>query len=107
MYKRQILFRPLGREDLRRIVDLQLVRVSRLARDAGVVLDVDAAARDRIVEEGYDPAFGARPLKRAIQRLIQDPLASYLLDEGMEPGAVVRVTVGGEDGELTFERGGT
>ena len=102
-----ILFRPLGREDLRRIVDLQLVRVSRLARDAGVVLDVDAAARDRIVEEGYDPAFGARPLKRAIQRLIQDPLASYLLDEGMEPGAVVRVTVGGEDGELTFERGGT
>jgi ATP-dependent Clp protease ATP-binding subunit ClpB len=102
-----ILFRPLGREDLRRIVDLQLVRVSRLARDAGVVLDVDAAARDRVVEEGYDPAFGARPLKRAIQRLIQDPLASYLLDEGMEPGAVVRVTVGGEDGELTFERGGT
>jgi ATP-dependent Clp protease ATP-binding subunit ClpB len=102
-----ILFKPLGREDLRRIVDLQMARVSRLALDAGVVLEVDATARDRVVEEGYDPAFGARPLKRAIQRLIQDPLASHLLAEGVEQGAVVRVTAEGEDGELTFERDGT
>ena len=102
-----ILFKPLGREDLRRIVDLQLARVSRLALEAGIVLEVDATARDRVVEEGYDPAFGARPLKRAIQRLIQDPLASHLLAEGVEQGAVVRVTSEGEDGELTFERDGT
>jgi ATP-dependent Clp protease ATP-binding subunit ClpB len=105
-----ILFRPLGRDDLSRIVDLQLARVTRLAAEAGVTLEVDPAARERIVEEGYDPAFGARPLKRAIQRLVQDPLAIHLLEEGIgeagDGSVVVRVSGGGPGGELTFERGG-
>jgi ATP-dependent Clp protease ATP-binding subunit ClpB len=105
-----ILFRPLGRDDLSRIVDLQLARVTRLAAEAGVILEVDATARERIVEEGYDPAFGARPLKRAIQRLVQDPLAIHLLGEGIGEGVegmrAVRVSAPEGRGELTFERGG-
>ncbi len=93
-----ILFRPLSEEDLRKIVDIQLARVAELGAEAGVRIVVDADLRDRLAREGYDPAFGARPLKRVIQRRIQDPLALRLLEEEVEDGTEVRVRPGGERG---------
>ena len=98
-----VVFKPLGREELGVIVDLQLRRLQQLADDLEVVIDVTDDAKRRITEVGYDPVFGARPLKRAIQRLVQDPLAMYLLDHDLAAGTRIRVDVG-EDGEsLTFQ----
>jgi len=99
-----VVFRPLGEGELRAIIDLQLRRVEGLATELGIILEVDDAARDRLAAEGYDPVFGARPLKRAIQRSIQDPLALFLLDEELAEGTRVRVTVGREPtAGLVFE----
>ena len=86
-----ILFRPLGRGELRAIVGLQLKRVVGLAADLGVILEVTPGAVDLISEVGFDPAYGARPLKRAIQRLLQDPLALHLLDSEVPEGTRIRV----------------
>ena len=100
-----ILFRPLSEEDLRKIVDIQLARVAELGAEAGVRIVVDVELRDRLAREGYDPAFGARPLKRVIQRRIQDPLALRLLEEEVEEGTEVRVRPAGDRGaaaEFTF-----
>jgi ATP-dependent Clp protease ATP-binding subunit ClpB len=93
-----VVFRPLGQGELRRIVDLQLRRVEKLAADAGLVLEVTDRARDFLAREGYDPVYGARPLKRAIQRQIQDPLALHMLEEEIAEGSIARVEVseGGE-----------
>ena len=93
-----VVFRPLGQAELRRIVDLQLRRVEKLAADAGLVLEVTDQARDFLAREGYDPVYGARPLKRAIQRQIQDPLALHMLEEEIAEGSIARVDVaeGGE-----------
>jgi ATP-dependent Clp protease ATP-binding subunit ClpB len=87
-----VVFRPLSRADLRRIVDLQLERVARLAADLGVTLEVDDSAKERLAAEGYDPAFGARPLKRVVQQRIQNPLAMALLEKGVGEGGHVRVS---------------
>ena len=97
-----IVFRPLGREELRAIVDLQLERVKRLLREREIELQVSEAAEDLVAQEGYDPAFGARPLKRAIQRLIQNPLAVRMLDGEFADGDTIRVDRSGNS--LTFER---
>ena len=99
-----IVYKPLTQGDLRSIVDLQLRRVEGLVRELGVVLTVTDEAKDFLAREGYDPAFGARPLKRAIQRDVQDPLALYLLDEEMPEGSTIRVGVGADSGKLVFER---
>ena len=74
-----------------------------LASELGIQLDIDTAARAHIAAEGYEPAFGARPLKRAIQRCLQDPLALYLLEEDLEEGAVVHVRVSDDGERLVFE----
>ncbi len=74
-----VLFHPLGKEHLAEIVEIQLRRVKKLLADKGYQLDVTDSAREYIAEEGYDPTFGARPLKRAIQRELQDPLALKIL----------------------------
>ncbi len=96
-----VVFRPLGQEELRRIVDLQLERVKRLTDEQGVVLDVTPAARDFLAREGYDPVFGARPVKRAIQRSVQNPLALFLLDEEVPEGTRIVVEPDGA-GALSF-----
>jgi ATP-dependent Clp protease ATP-binding subunit ClpB len=98
-----VVFRPLGEAQLREIVDLQLARVDALARDVGVSLEVTDAAKGFLAREGYDPVFGARPLKRAIQRSIQDPLALYLLDEEVAQGSVIRVDLADGGDRLEFE----
>ena len=99
-----IVYKPLTRCDLRSIVDLQLRRVVGLAGDLGVVLTVTDEVKDFLAREGYDPAFGARPLKRAIQRELQDPLALYLLDGESWEGSTIRVAMGADGDKLVFER---
>ncbi len=89
-----ILFGSLDESDLARIVDLQLVRVTERLAQKQFKLEVDAAARKRLAEEGYDPQFGARPLKRAIQEFVLNPLATRLLGGEFQPGDTIRVTVG-------------
>ena len=98
-----IVFRPLSQELIERIVDLQLRRVDKLTVELGFRLVVSDAAKSFLAREGYDPAYGARPLKRAIQRRLQDPLALRLLEDDVPEGSVVRVDVapGGEG--LVFE----
>ncbi len=98
-----LIFRPLGREELERVVGIQLDRLAALARDRHVELEVTAAARSRIVEAGYDPAFGARPIKRAIQRLVSDPLAMAFLEGRFHDGDVIEADAGGSD-TLEFRR---
>jgi ATP-dependent Clp protease ATP-binding subunit ClpB len=82
-----IVFRPLGEAELYRIVELQLRRVERLLADRRITLEPTDAAKAVVAREGHDPAYGARPLKRAIQRLIQNPLALRILEEDIPEGA--------------------
>jgi ATP-dependent Clp protease ATP-binding subunit ClpB len=94
-----VVFHPLRRDDLRRIVDLQLSRVQGMAADLGVTLEVDDQVKDLLAREGYDPVFGARPLKRVIQNRIQNPLALRLLEAEVEEGTRIRVHVPTEGGD--------
>jgi ATP-dependent Clp protease ATP-binding subunit ClpB len=96
-----VLFHPLDREHLKEIVDIQLRRVEKLLHEKGYTLDITPEARQYLAEVGYDPDFGARPLKRAIQRELQDPLALEVLSGKVQPGDQIRVTAG-KDG-LKFE----
>jgi len=86
------------------IIDLQLGRVSKMLADRGVKLEVTAAAKDAIMTEGYDAAYGARPMRRAIQRLIQDPLALRLLAGDFLAGETVVADKEGEGGKLKFTK---
>ncbi|HVA58705.1 MAG TPA: ATP-dependent chaperone ClpB [Gemmatimonadaceae bacterium] len=99
-----VVFRPLGREQIVRIVDLQLAHLEKLLADRKLTLEVTPEAKRLLAEEGYDPAFGARPLKRAIQRLVQNPLAMAVLEDKFAEGDLVVVTLGA-DGGIAFERG--
>ena len=99
-----MVFRPLGRSDLERIVDLQMGRVAKLAAGQGITLDVRPGARRTIASEGYDPAFGARPLRRAVQRLVQDPLAAALLEGTVSPESTVVVDAARDGAGLTLKQ---
>jgi ATP-dependent Clp protease ATP-binding subunit ClpB len=89
-----VVFHPLSREHIAQIVDIQLRRVAALLKERGFTLEVSEAAREHLAEVGYDPDFGARPLKRAIQRELQDPLALRILSGAFHEGEVVRVERG-------------
>jgi ATP-dependent Clp protease ATP-binding subunit ClpB len=91
-----VIFRPLGREELTRIVDIQLGLLRRRLEDRRIHLEVTEAARALLGREGYDPTFGARPLKRTIQRLVQDPLALKLLEREFVEGDTVAADVEGD-----------
>ncbi|MCS7267811.1 MAG: ATP-dependent chaperone ClpB [Geminicoccaceae bacterium] len=93
-----ILFNRLGRAQMAEIVDIQLRRLQKLLESRRIRLEVDAAARSWLAERGYDPVYGARPLKRVIQRHVQDPLALLVLEGAVGEGDRVRVTA--EDGAL-------
>jgi ATP-dependent Clp protease ATP-binding subunit ClpB len=86
-----IIFHQLERGQIRRIVDIQLERVQGLLAERRIQLDVSDAARDLVAEKGYDPHYGARPLKRVIQRMLQDPLAMKILEGAIPDGSKVRV----------------
>jgi ATP-dependent Clp protease ATP-binding subunit ClpB len=96
-----VIFHSLTREHLAQIVDIQLERLRALLAERHITIELTAAAKQRLAEEGYDPVYGARPLKRVIQRRIQDPLALKLLQGEFLGGATVRVDA--RDGELVFE----
>ena len=99
-----VIFLPLGKEQLDHIVDLQLAQVSKLLEDKHISLRLSPAARELLLQEGYDPAYGARRLRRAVQRLIQDPLAMDILDGKILPGDNVLVDVDLKTREMRFER---
>jgi ATP-dependent Clp protease ATP-binding subunit ClpB len=99
-----IVFRPLGEEQITKIVDLQLNRLDRLLADRKLTIELTPEAKHFLAHEGYDPAFGARPLKRTIQRLLQNPLAMAVLEGRFVDGDTIRVSMDGAD-KLTFEGG--
>jgi ATP-dependent Clp protease ATP-binding subunit ClpB len=98
-----IIFNPLGTEELTKIIDLRLEEVQRLLAERQIILELTAAAKELLLREGYDPNFGARPLKRFIQRLVQDPLAVKILHDEVHHGD--RVVVDAEDGKMKFVAG--
>jgi ATP-dependent Clp protease ATP-binding subunit ClpB len=100
-----IIFHPLAQEDLERIIDLQLARLRTMLAERKLSLEITPEARRLIATEGYDPAFGARPLKRAIQRLLQNPLALAVLEGRFTEGDRIIVTPG-TGGALEFEKAG-
>lgn len=98
-----VVFHPLGRDQLRSIVDIQLAYLRKRLAERDIELQLDRAATDRLAEAGFDPVYGARPLKRAIQQQLENPLAQRILKGEFGPGSKVRVTVKGD--ELSFARG--
>ncbi len=99
-----VVFRPLSRQDIDKIVDLQILKFDQLLAEKQLVLTLTPEARAFIAERGYDPVYGARPLKRVLQRLVQNPLAMALLEGGYLPGDTI---IGGRDGDrLVFTKGG-
>ena len=95
-----ILFHRLAREDMGQIVDIQMKRLLKLLADRKITLTIDDDAKTWLGNKGYDPAYGARPLKRVIQKYVQDPLAEQILEGKIRDGATVKVGV--KDGGLTF-----
>jgi ATP-dependent Clp protease ATP-binding subunit ClpB len=95
-----ILFHRLQRADMGRIVDIQMERLAKLLSDRKIRIDLDEAARTWLANRGYDPAYGARPLKRVIQKNVQDALAEQILAGGVKDGDTVRVSV--RDGAITI-----
>jgi ATP-dependent Clp protease ATP-binding subunit ClpB len=98
-----VVFRPLGRPDLGRIVEIQLARLRKLLAEKQITVELSEAAREAIADAGYDPVYGARPLKRAIQRMVQDPLALKLLKGEFVAGDHIRVDEG-PDGNIAFSK---
>ena len=99
-----VIFNPLGKEQLDHIVDLLLRGVEKLLAERQIKLELTRAAKELLVREGYDPAYGARPLRRTIQRMIQDPLAMQILEGKVLPGDQVRVDRDGQKDTMRFER---
>ena len=89
-----ILFHRLKREHMGKIVDIQMQRLQKLLMDRKITLKLDDTAKEWLGKKGYDPAYGARPLKRAIQKYVQDPLAEMLLDGKIHDGETVKITAG-------------
>jgi len=99
-----VIFNPLGKEQLERIVGLLLKNVEKLLAERQITLELTPAARELLLREGYDPAYGARPLRRTIQRMIQDPLALQILEGVILPGDHVRVDRHAKNDAMRFER---
>jgi ATP-dependent Clp protease ATP-binding subunit ClpB len=95
-----VVFHSLGTRQIRAIVDIQLLYLRRRLAERNMDLTLDDAARDLLGEAGFDPVYGARPLKRAIQQQIENPLAQRILEGEFQPGD--RVRIGVRDGQLTF-----
>ena len=101
-----VVFRPLGRDEVRAIVDLEVGRLRARLAERGIGLSVTDAALDRIADSGYDPAYGARPLKRTFRVEVENPLARRILAGEIGDRETVRIDRDGEGESLTFEPGG-
>ncbi len=97
-----IVFHKLQKEEIKQIVELLLLRIRESMAERELQLELTDPAKDMLVEKGWDPSMGARPLRRAIQRYIEDPLADFVLREQLMPGATVVVDPApeGEEGEV-------
>jgi ATP-dependent Clp protease ATP-binding subunit ClpB len=98
-----VLFRPLGKDQIDRIIDMQIQHLIEKLAERKITLRLTAAARMLLFREGFDPAYGARPMKRAIQRLIQDPLALRILDGEVHPGDTVIADTDPRSEEMKFK----
>jgi ATP-dependent Clp protease ATP-binding subunit ClpC len=96
-----IVFRPLVKEDLVRIIDIEVGYVASRLREQNIILDITQEAKDFLIDKGFDPVFGARPLKRTIQRFVEDPLAQEIISKKFIEGSRIKVTR--KNGELIFE----
>jgi ATP-dependent Clp protease ATP-binding subunit ClpB len=99
-----VIFNPLGKEQLGKIVGMLLKSVEKLLVERQITLEMTPAARELILREGYDPAYGARPLRRTIQRMVQDPLALQILEGKVLPGEQVRVDRDASGEKMKFEK---
>jgi ATP-dependent Clp protease ATP-binding subunit ClpC len=95
-----IVFRPLSKEDLERIIDIELGFVAERLKEQNIALEVNQEAKEFLIEKGFDPVFGARPLKRTIQRFLEDPLASEIISKRFKEGS--KVSVSRKNEELVF-----
>ncbi|MDW8048000.1 MAG: AAA family ATPase, partial [Chloroflexota bacterium] len=95
-----VIFRQLSREDILKIVDIQIRNIAKRLADRRITLVVEDSARQALADEGFDPVYGARPLKRTIQRELLDPLAMKLLQGELHEGSEVHVAY--ENGQFTF-----
>jgi ATP-dependent Clp protease ATP-binding subunit ClpB len=89
-----IIFHALDMQHIKRIIEIQIRKLTKMIADRGITIDISDHAKELLAKEGYDPAFGARPLKRALQKLIIDPLALKLLEGKFKPGDIVFVNAG-------------
>jgi len=94
-----IIFHALDMQHIKRIIEIQIRKLTKMIADRGITVEISDHAKEQLAKEGYDPAFGARPLKRALQKLIIDPLAMKLLEGKFKPGDIVFVNVG-DDGKI-------
>ena len=97
-----ILFHRLQKADMGRIVDIQFVRLAKLLEERKITLTLEPSAREWLAEKGWDPAYGARPLKRVIQKAVQDPLAEMILSGRIKDGEAVKITVAKDKKSLAF-----
>jgi ATP-dependent Clp protease ATP-binding subunit ClpB len=97
-----VVFRPLGAQQIRAIVDIQLGYLRKRLLERNIELVLDDTALDLLGEAGFDPVYGARPLKRAIQQQIENPLATHILRGEFGPGDRVRISA--QDGALAFSK---
>jgi ATP-dependent Clp protease ATP-binding subunit ClpB len=97
-----IEFHALTKEQLGQVVELQLAQLRRRLAERGLTVELTDAAKEQLVEAGWDPTYGARPLKRALQRLVENPLAKALLEGGFTEGDAIRVDA--REGEFLFEK---
>jgi len=91
-----VIFHQLSREEIARIIEVQLEKLRKMLADRNIRLELDESAKGLLMREGYDPSYGARPLKRAIQTLIQNPLAVKLLQGEVQPGQTIRLSANGD-----------
>jgi ATP-dependent Clp protease ATP-binding subunit ClpB len=95
-----VVFKQLGKDEIAEIISIQLERLRLMLEERGIKIELDPSARELLAAEGYDPVYGARPLKRAIQTMIQNPLAMKLLKGDIASGQTVRISA--ENGEMKF-----
>jgi len=95
-----VIFNSLGREDIFKIIDITLSDLYKRLEGMGYKMELSEDAKDFVAEKGYDPQYGARPLKRAVQKYIEDPLAEFILAETPEEGAVFEAVMNEEDDGL-------